>query len=307
MPESDAPLQGSQFVVGGENAFRAFSADGVDWTHVEREEKGGEHVAVVTFFGGRCLLSTRYQYNTKGQIRATADGIEYETIKPPKDFKIVGAFVFKEELYLLGGDLSRGAGNQPVMIRTPDLGEWSKPLSLGYQDGKPAKTGPVLRRAAPTPERVVVVGDFGRRSSTTDGEEWFTAERPDSRFSCADVAYGNGTWVTGGLHGCRSSSTDGMTWTPPVMGEEGEHINSIVFDGSQFVGIGQGATFFSPDGTDWKRVPNREAPPIATLGNGIYVGFRWPGRIFTSADAIEWQSVAELDTELTQIGFGAFG
>jgi len=307
MANSDSPIQGPHFVVGGEEAFRAFSQDGTNWTHEMKEKKGGENVSVITFFNGRCLLGCRYQYNTKGRIRETSDGVAYETIKPPKDFKMSGAFVFQDKLYLLGGDLGRGSGNQPTMINTPDLKEWSKEVSLGYKEGKSAKTGPVLRRAAPTSERVVVVGDFGRRSMTTDGVEWFNAERPDLKFTCADVAYGNGTWATGGLHGCRSSSTDGKTWTPPVMGEEGEHINSIVFDGQQFVGIGQGATFFSPDGIDWKRVPNREAPPIATLGNGLYVGFRWPGRIFVSRDAVEWQQVAEWETELTQIGFGQLG
>jgi len=307
MAKSDSPIQGLLFAVGGENAFRAFSQDGTNWTHEAQENKGGEDVSVITFFNGSCHFICRYQYNTKSRIRETSNGVDYEVIKPPKDFKTSGAFVFQDKLYLLGGDMGRGAGNQPEMISTTNLKDWSKAVSLGYKDGEPAKTGPVLRRAAPTSEKVVVVGDFGRRSMTTNGVDWFTVERPNTKFSCADVAFGNGTWATGGLHGCRSSSTDGKNWTPPVMGEEGEHINSIVFDGRQFVGIGQGATFFSPDGIDWKRVPNREAPPIATLGNGVYVGFRWPARIFTSRDAVEWQQVAELETELTQIGFGKLG
>ena len=67
------------------------------------------------------------------------------------------------------------------------------------------------------------------------------------------------------------TSEDGLTWTDRVVGEEGEHINAMIFDGKRFVGIGQGATYFSLDGKAWERVPNRNAPTTATRGGDVYV------------------------------------
>ena len=67
-------------------------------------------------------------------------------------------------------------------------------------------------------------------------------ERPGAKAadSLIDVAYGNGVFAGGGMHGLRMRSTDGLNWTDRATGEEGEHINSILWDGRQFVGIGQG-------------------------------------------------------------------
>ena len=48
-----------------------------------------------------------------------------------------------------------------------------------------------------------------------------------------------------GLHGLRRMSTDGVKWSDPIHGVEGEHLNSIMFAGRQFVAVGAGATYFS--------------------------------------------------------------
>jgi hypothetical protein len=103
------------------------------------------------------------------------------------------------------------------------------------------------------------------------------------------------------------SSKDGLDWTDRIVGEEGEQINSMLFDGKQFVGIGQGATYFSKDGTDWKRVPNKNAPTIATFGAGLYVGTLWPGKILCSEDGINWELTHELSHNILTLAFGQLG
>ena len=57
-----------------------------------------------------------------------------------------------------------------------------------------------------------------------------------------DVTFGNGLFVGVGLHGLRMSSEDGLAWSERLVGEEGEHINSVLWTGERFVAVGQGAT-----------------------------------------------------------------
>jgi len=141
-----------------------------------------------------------------------------------------------------------------------------------------------------------------------DGMKWEDAEwhmkEPAKRLSLVTIAYGNGIYVAAGLHGLRVTSSDGLQWNEPVPGLEGEHINNVFFDGKQFVCVGLGANYLSPDGKTWQRVPNQEAPPLVTFGNGKYVGFKWPARIFTSTDAVRWEQVSELKQDILGIAFG---
>ncbi|MCH2208612.1 MAG: hypothetical protein MK132_22460 [Lentisphaerales bacterium] len=37
---------------------------------------------------------------------------------------------------------------------------------------------------------------------------------------------------------------DGKTWSKVIAGEEGEHINRMIFVSKQFVGVGLGGTYF---------------------------------------------------------------
>jgi hypothetical protein len=70
-----------------------------------------------------------------------------------------------------------------------------------------------------------------------------------------------------GLHGLRLSTRDGEVWSDRQVGREGEHCNSVVWMGEQFVAIVQGATYLSPDGKIWQRTPNQNAPTSATYGD----------------------------------------
>ncbi|MCM8528534.1 MAG: hypothetical protein NE327_18570, partial [Lentisphaeraceae bacterium] len=147
----------------------------------------------------------------------------------------------------------------------------------------------------------------GRKATSTDCLKWQDAEGIKAVDTLIDVTYGNGVYVGGGLHGMRMMSKDGIKWSSKEDGEEGEHINSIFFDGKQFVGVGLGGTYFSPNGKSWRRVVNNDAPHIVAYGNGIYIGAKWKGRIYTSRDAIKWEESANLKGAITAIGFGELG
>jgi len=119
-----------------------------------------------------------------------------------------------------------------------------------------------------------------------------------------DVAFGAGRFVGVGLHGLRMSTVDGLEWTPRQDGEEGEHLNSVVWAKDRFVAVGTGATYVSPDGLAWTRRENKDAPHVVAYGGGLFVGLQWRGRILVSPDAVAWEEVHKADQHLEAIAFG---
>ena len=157
----------------------------------------------------------------------------------------------------------------------------------------------------------VGVGDRGRRSASADGKDWKDAPQVKAIDTLVDVAHGNGLFVGVGLHGLRMSSPDGISWSNVQRGEEGIHLNSIVFTGKQFVAAGMGATsgapgltYFSFDGIKWTTQANDDAPQTMCYGKDLFVGVNWRGRIMTSPDALKWKQVFKSEQNFEAITFG---
>ncbi|MCH2208613.1 MAG: hypothetical protein MK132_22465 [Lentisphaerales bacterium] len=51
---------------------------------------------------------------------------------------------------------------------------------------------------------------------------------------------------------------------------------------------------FSQNGSSWKLVKNENVPYELTYADGLYVGFKWKGKIFYSKEDIRWQQTANL-------------
>ena len=100
-----------------------------------------------------------------------------------------------------------------------------------------------------------------------------------------DVAHGAEVFVGVGLHGLRWRTADGLEWTDRQQGDEGEHLNAIVWTGDRFVAFGQGATFTSTDVAKWERHPNRDAPTAVCYRGGTFLGCRSKGRLRPAATA----------------------
>ena len=118
-----------------------------------------------------------------------------------------------------------------------------------------------------------------------------------------DVAFGNGVFVGVGLHGLRMMTADGVKWVERRLGEEGEHLNSVVWAKDRFVAVGVGATFISKDGVKWERTPNVDAPVSVAFGAEVFVGPRWKGRLMRSADGVKWEEVHKSDQHIEAVAF----
>jgi hypothetical protein len=244
------------------------------------------HFAAVGSFGGSNILAS------------TVDGITWQTDK--KDAKYVhflrglgcGAGMFLG----LGGDPGAVGASNPFVMTSEDGKAWS--------DQQPISGKNMLRRVCYGKELFVAVGDRGRRAASKDGKNWTDSPDVKAIDTLIDVTFGNNVFVGVGLHGLRMTSEDGITWTNRVLGEEGEHINSVVWTGDRFVAVGQGATYTSRDGFQWQRTPNQDAPLFAIFGNNIFIGCNWRGRILKSTDAVFWEQVFQAEHHLESLAFG---
>jgi hypothetical protein len=299
-------MNGPVFIVVGEDNMRAVSTDAVRY-EVVVDVKTPVSLTHGFFLNGTCVVSGN-KYGTELKFWHTRNGTDWQFRDMTGYGRVHGGFVMNDKLFLFSGVGDRGLGSLPNIIWSADGKTWSKQISvkLAGKDG-----GPMLKAAAVGPDRVVAVGDYGRRMVSFDGLEWQDAEwhpkEPAKRLSLITIAYGNGLWVAAGLHGVRVSSRDGLEWSDPVAGLEGEHINNIFHDGERFVCVGQGASYFSADGASWERVVNHDAPPLVIRAAGQYVGFKWPARMCVSKDSIHWEQVAELEHNATAICYGELG
>jgi hypothetical protein len=282
------------FVAAGHDGLRMVSADGVSWTNLQKGREG--EIFQCSAFGlGGCLIGGRF--GGSNLFAFSKEGVNWkQTLRDAQYSKYLLGLSFAQDRFLgAGGDPGSVGSSSPFVIQSKDGETWTPNQQI---EGKN-----VLRRFVWGGDRFVAVGDRGRRAVSTDGVIWQDAPQVRALDTLVDIAYGNGLFLGVGLHGLRMSSKDGTAWER-FPGEEGEHINSVLWTGKGFVGVGLGATYLSPDGRKWERKPNTNAPLTATFGNGVYVGAAWKGRILKSADAVKWEPVFKAEAHIEVVGFG---
>ncbi len=285
----------SLFVAVGHQGQRLVSENGADWKNLQVGKEGEVYRAVVTAAGAHVAVGN---FGGSNLFASSRDGAAWQTSSRDAQYKyFLRAVAHGNGAFLgIGGDPGAVGSSAPFAVRSEDGLTWSE-----YQ---PIPGREILRRIVWGAERFVGVGDRGRRSTSKDGKDWIDAAKTKAIDTLVDVAFGAGKFVGVGLHGLRSVSEDGLQWPHRFAGEEGEHINSVVWTGDRFVAVGQGATYFSPDGLEWTRKENHDAPLVATFGGGIYVGVNWKGRILLSKDALEWKQVYKAEHHLEAVSFG---
>ncbi len=292
-PAQEATTAKSVFVAVGHNGVRLFSEDGTTWAKPQLG-KEGETYRAVQFNDGLCVAVGSYG---GGNILAvTNDGQAWKTqFRDAKYVNYIRCLGVGKDFFLgIGGDA--GIPSRCLATTSKDGVIWS--------ELEPIAGKSMIRRVVFGKDRFVAVGDLGRRAFSTDGKTWIDAANPKALDTLIDVAFGNGVYVGVGLHGLRMASSDGKIWEHRQVGEEGEHLNAVLWTGAQFVAIGQGATYFSKDGATWRKEKNANAPTTATFGNGVFLGAKWKGRLLRSTDAVAWREVHKTEHHLEAVGFG---
>ncbi len=284
------------FVAVGHQGQRMISANGTDWDH-QQLGKEGEVYRAVGFGNGRYVAVGSYGGNNI--FAGSADGITWQTSSKDAHYStyLRGLGFGKGMLVALGGDPGAVGDSKPFIMTTTDGATWTDPYIVAGKN--------MIRRIAFGNDIFVGVGDRGRRCYCKEIKDWSDAPNTKAIDTLIDVAFGNGLFVGVGLNSLRMTTRDGKTWTDPIRGEEGEHLNTIIWAADRFVAIGIGVTYTSPDGRNWKRQENKDAPLTAAFGQGVFVGSNWKGRLLYSKDAVEWKQVFKSDYHFEAVAYGA--
>lgn len=257
------------------------------------------------FAGGRCVAAGKL--GGERTVFVTADGLTWTQTKldgRPYVTRIEVLYAEQNHFHLVVNE----DGEKPGVMRSADGIKW-EPRKPVLDNPKVLRHDAHLRRGVLGANgQLVVIGDYGARlSRKAVGDQWQAVPNAAARDTLIDLAFGNGVFVGGGLHGLRMRSRDGLDWTDRVTGEEGEHINAMIWDGRQFVGVGQGGTYLSQDGKAWRREANESAPTAATFAEGIFIGTLWPGKILRSTDGIRWKQVHQFPHHILALAHGQLG
>jgi hypothetical protein len=288
---------GKLFLAVGHNGLRMTSSDGRTWSAPQLGKEGevyraaavgnGRLVAVGTFGGDQVLASSKN------------DGMWTVSKRPGGYGGYLRSLTFVNGRFLaLGGDPGAVGVAAPYLLSSADGEKWEESKFGGKF---------MLRRLAFGNGVYVGVGDRGRRSSSADAKTWTDVPNTKPLETLIDVAFGAGVFVGVGLHGLRMSTTDGAKWSEKQLGEEGEHLNSIVWAKDRFLAVGAGVTMTSADGRKWERHDNRDAPLTMAWHDGVFVGSRWKGRLMRSTDGIAWEETAKREHHAEAIAGGEVG
>lgn len=299
------------FIAVGHHGSILSSRDGSAWDEIEEGEEGETYRAVA--FGNKRFVAVG-SYGGNNIVAASADGAGWQTAqKEARYVSYIRGLTFGKDIFLgMGGDPGTVGDSKPFITTSTDGLTWSENESIGGKN--------ILRRAAFGNDIFVAVGDRGRRAASSDGRKWTDALQVKARDTLVDIAFGaagaggaagkRGIFAGVGLHGLRMSSVDGVQWSEPQRGDEGEHLNAIVWAGDRFVAVGMGATWFSSDGRTWKREKNSDAPLTVAYGEpargkGVFIGANWKGRLMRSTDAIQWKQVHQCEHHVEAVAAGS--
>jgi hypothetical protein len=295
------------FVAVGVKGQRLTSPDGTTWT-AGTAGLEGEVFRAVAFGNGRIVAAGTYGGGQNCFAVSKDRGATWQTVnKAGRETKSVHGMAFGGGKFIAVGGRPEVVGQcSPFSIVSEDGLEWGDYFEMNERL-------PILRRIAygkaPDGKFLYVgIGDRGRRATSSDGKAWTENEKARPLDTLMDIAYGEprgrGCFVGCGLHGLRTTSRDGANWSKPLVGEEGEHLNSIVWTGEAFVAVGTGATYVSPDGENWDRKPNSDAPLRVAYGNKTFVGANWRGRLLRSDDGLAWTQTHRCEENIEAVGFG---
>jgi len=285
----------SVFVAVGHRGLRMTSSDGIKWNNLQTG-KEGEVYRSISF--GKGNFSAVGSYGGANIIASTSDGITWKTTtRDAKYANYLRGIAYGKNMFIgLGGDPGAVGDSRPFIMTSEDGQTWSELIPIAGKN--------MLRRICFGNDLFVAVGDRGRRASSKDAKIWVDTPGVKAIDTLIDITFGSGIFVGVGLHGLRISSEDGVKWNERLVGEEGEHINSVFWTGDRFVAVGQGATYFSTDGKKWDRQPNSNPPLVAVFGNRNFIGCNWRGRILQSSDAITWKDVYQAEHHVEALAFG---
>jgi hypothetical protein len=300
------PEKAGVYVAAGYGGRRLRSTDGVNWDIVaEWSDKGGDdrnNLTSVAYGNGTFVAvggGVTDRNGPGGRVLTSVDGKGWKERPGPK-FR-VHPVLFGDGRFVAGGPDYR-------LLRSVDGAKWE----AGGKITDPAATH--FRTGAFGNGRFLFAGN-GRKSdkeihwvvASKDGTA-VDAERADLAPIRA-MAFGNGRFVVVGPEGLRMSSADGVEWGHEAR-EPKSALDSVVWTGKGFLASGGGKGFASADGKAWAAWPRPVPCSVlyADAARKVWIGTSWPGRMWSSADGLEWKRAKEMTPNgINAVAFGGAG
>jgi hypothetical protein len=125
--------------------------------------------------------------------------------------------------------------------------------------------------------------------TSVDGKTWINEGHLDTPFNGDSKIQWNGErFICIGSNGLLATSEDGIHWNEDAM--IGDYFSTLVWNGTEFVGVRAGLSMFSSTGSKWtKRINDFHSGTGQSLswGNGKYISESGP-YAYTSPDAQHW-------------------
>lgn len=283
------------FIATGVGRRSTFSVDGTHWQNNEYvpdlpDAAAGTGDIRATALGNGILVAA-----ASAGVMTSVDGLTWTERRVPETRPYVhyedgfGAAAFGKGVFVVAA----GPRFNPLaFFHSTDGIEWQAPTVVGEEQCCRA-----LNAITFADEKFVAVGAARRTVVSDDGIAW-----RDDRMASADdtyaytaVAYGNGTWVTVGMHSALAWSQNGSDWTDASTTDVLGDFRNLVFDGTKFLTCARLACYTSADGKTWTQAPGSISDPRPAVSivvrDGVYVGLDTPATLMTSADGIAWTPV----------------
>jgi photosystem II stability/assembly factor-like uncharacterized protein len=186
--------------------------------------------------------------------------------------------IFNGSFVALGTDTAPGATSSPVTFSTDGINNWTsmKPVpalgmnALGF-GGSLSVT-----------QIYVAVGDQGQIFTSTNPStiDW-TPSTSGTTNALNSVSFLNGKFIATGANGTLLTSSDGMTWDPPLVSNTSSTLRSVAaftpLGSAQYVAVGDGGviTTTSDISLDWTAITLPAAPNLRSVTVGGASGTRF--------------------------------
>ena len=168
------PIKGRVFLASGESGLRAFSRDGITWTHMQTAREG-TLLDRACFAGGRCVAAGRLGGERTAFV--TADGLTWTQTKldgRPCVTRVEVLYAEQNHFHLVVNE----DGEKPGVLRSADGIKW-EPRKPVLDNPKVLRHDAHLRRGVLGADgQLVVIRDYGARlSRKAVGDQWQAVAR----------------------------------------------------------------------------------------------------------------------------------
>ncbi len=297
----------SRYVAAGDEGTVITSPDGITWT----TRNTGVTNRIVTGLG---FLSKMIVLATEDAmiLRSTDAGTNWTTIKLGSPYKARSMAAWESS----GFGSMRVVGEGGLAMTSGDGTNWSYTLNfsrpnvsaLTHGNGRfvaatssgyaystdtatwqPAANVSVAQAGVTYGKGLFVgVGTSGGvtvAQTSTDGSKWKPQTLP-AAVNLQKVTYANGQFVAVGLGAAVMSSVDATNWVTRTI--PGGDLRDVAYGAGKFVAIGNSATRYSSDGTNWTANTGPIDAYGITFATNLFVCVGLNGAIRTSPDGVAW-------------------